>query len=287
MFETRVTIKKRDAYKQIVYGEVYVPMVPDSQGDYMTREEIERVAHAFLRKGTVESIDTEHSLKINGSGFVESFVVRKGDPDFIEGSWVVGIHIPDRQTWQDVLDGKINGFSMYGTGERVEKVVEIEIPDDGRLYGTTQPSQDELTTHSHEYYVEFDSNGKFLGGQTDEIEGHSHQIVKGTATEASGGDRHNHRFNMIDLLYKKCGPTDKMKKYKTKKDDMTQGDIEPTTGQLQKHCEPCTTPKDCMREGRCQLSYEKTEPEIVKAVLPDGTMLVGNARWVAEQIAIR
>src|SRR4051812_1507718 len=90
-----VDIKKTDDERQLVYGEVYIPMVPDTHGDFMTAPNIEKAAHDFLRRGNVKSIDTEHNLDDNGSEVVESFIARSGDPDFIEGAWVVGVHIVD------------------------------------------------------------------------------------------------------------------------------------------------------------------------------------------------
>jgi hypothetical protein len=200
--EVRVAIVKRDAKKQIVYGEVYVPYVPDSQGDFMTPDEIERVAHEFLKKGDTTAIDTEHNLTRSGSAVVESFVARSGDPDFTAGAWVLGVHIPDKDHWAKAERGEIGGFSMYGTGRRVQRVVEVDIPDDGVLFGKTADSHGD-GAHSHEYALDFDANGAFLGGETDEVNGHSHVIRKGTVTEP-GPDGHRHRFSFIENLSKGC-----------------------------------------------------------------------------------
>lgn len=196
--EVRVSIKKIDKQKQIVMGEVYVPFVPDSQGDFMGPEEIERVAHNFLKKGAVEAFDTEHSLKRNGSAAVESFIARQGDTDFIPGSWVLGLHIPDSQTWGRVLSGDIGGFSMYGTGRREPRTVEIDLPDDGIVFGKTATSGSD--DHQHLYSLNFSDKGDFLGGETNEVAGHSHKIVKGTVTES--GNNHRHRFSFIDVFLK-------------------------------------------------------------------------------------
>ena len=211
--ETRVSITKTDAKKQMVWGEVYVPYVPDSQGDYMTPEEIERVAHNFLRKGDVKAIDTEHSLLRNGSVVVESFVAREGDADFAPGAWVLGVHIPDKAAWAKAESGEIGGFSMYGTGRRQQRIVEIEVPDDGVLFGKTAATSGDAA-HDHAYMLELGANGEFIGGETDEVNGHSHEIKKGTVTEP-GPDGHRHRFSFIDTLAKGCsGMTDEQKKWK-------------------------------------------------------------------------
>ena len=225
--ETRVTIKKLDAKKQIAYGEVYVPYVPDSQGDFMTPEEIERVAHNFLKKGDMTAIDTEHNLLRNGSAVVESFVARANDPDFASGAWVLGVHIPDKSHWAKAERGEIGGFSMYGTGRRQQRVVEIEIPDDGVLFGKTAATSGN-GAHEHMYALDFDDKGNFLGGETDEVNGHKHLIKKGTVTEA-GPDGHRHRFSFVENLVKGCsGMTKEQKKWKAIRENkarMKKGDF--------------------------------------------------------------
>lgn len=192
---TPTPILKTDAAKRIAYGVVYQPNVPDSHGDFMVAEEIEKMAHRFLSKGLVTSIDSEHNLVATGAVVVESFVARKGDEDFPEGAWVLGVHFPDEGQWADVVKGEIGGFSMYGKAMRAEEeVIEIELPDDGLLWGTTA----DYEGHSHRYVVKFDDDGNFLGGETDEVDGHTHTITKGTVTDEH--DDHRHRFNFLENL---------------------------------------------------------------------------------------
>lgn len=186
--------KKLDEDKQIVFAEVYAPDVVDSQGDYMGRAEIEKMAWRFMAHGRVTKVDTNHDLNDNGSIVIESFIARPNDPDYIDGSWVVGVHIPDAGLWEKVKKGELNGFSMYGGSARREKTLEIEIPDDGIIKGDTSESED----HAHEYNVRFDERGTFLGGHTDTVNGHTHRITKGTATEEEAG--HSHRFSYMEFL---------------------------------------------------------------------------------------
>lgn len=188
------TFSKADDEKQIVYAEVFAPGVIDSQGDFMTKSEIELMAWRFMAQGRITKVDTEHNLKENGSLVIESFVAREGDPDFIPGSWVVGVHIPDPELWEQVKKGELNGFSLQGAGQRTEKVLEIEIPDDGIIKGDTEESED----HSHYYIVQFDSDGRFLGGETSVVNGHKHSITKGTATEKVAG--HSHRYSFMEFI---------------------------------------------------------------------------------------
>ncbi len=191
--ERYVSISKVDADKQLAYGAVYMPMIPDSQGDFMTVEEIEKMAHRFMKDGLLRGIDTQHDLSDNGSIVVESFIVRKGDPDFIEGSWVAAVWVPD-DIWPLVKSGELGGFSMYGKGERIPTMITIEVPDDGILKGMTE----EMDDHDHRYVLRFDDEGNFLGGETSMVDGHSHTITKGTVTEEEDG--HRHRFSFVEAL---------------------------------------------------------------------------------------
>lgn len=186
-----VSIKKSDDDEQIVYGEVYAPGVPDSQGDFMTVETIKEMAHEFLRKGFVSRIDTNHDQTDNGSYVVESFIARDDDPVFIPHSWVIGVKIPDPSLWALVKSGELNGFSLDGYGIRVPKTVEMLIPD--VLTGMT----DEADGHTHEFFVRFNDEGVFIGGYTSPgPDGHIHRILRGTATEVEKD--HSHRFSFVE-----------------------------------------------------------------------------------------
>ncbi len=90
----------------------------------------------------------------------------------------------------------LGGFSMYGAGMREKRQVEIEIPEDGIVKGDTY--QDGDSTHQHEFTVEINDSGGIVKGYTDTINGHSHKISKGTATEESAG--HKHRYSFIEAL---------------------------------------------------------------------------------------
>ncbi len=197
--ERYVEIKKIDEEKQLAYGEVYIPMIPDSQGDFMTEAEIEKMAHKFMKDGLLRGVDTQHDLQDNGSIVVESFIVRKDDPDFpIPGTWVAAVWVPD-EIWPLVKSGELGGFSMYGTGERIPTMITIEVPDNGILKGVTDTADD----HTHKYSLRFNDEGAFLGGETDVgPDGFAHNITKGTVTEEAGPEdsKHRHRFSFVEAL---------------------------------------------------------------------------------------
>ena len=188
-----VSICKTDEDRQLAYGEVYIPMIPDSQGDFMTEIEIEKMAHRFMKNQLLYGVDTEHDMADNGSVVVESFIAREGDPDFMKGAWVAAIWVPD-ELWPLVKSGELGGFSMYGGGERIPTMITIEVPDDGIMKGETSEMED----HFHKFTLRFDEVGNFLGGETNTVNGHAHKITKGTVTDKE--DDHRHRFSFVEAL---------------------------------------------------------------------------------------
>jgi Putative phage serine protease XkdF len=186
-----VLIKKLDAEEQVVFGEVYAPGFPDSQGDFMSAEEVKKMAYNFMRKGVTSNIDVNHSQDPSGSYVVESFIARPDDPTFLPDSWVIGVKISDAHTWGLVKSGELNGFSLDGVGVRTDAVFEIEMPE--LLKGET----DDVNGHTHSFVVKFDEAGNFLGGHTNPgPNGHVHLILHGTVTEKT--ENHTHRFSFVE-----------------------------------------------------------------------------------------
>ena len=189
----RIPTVKSDQQEELhlVYGEVYAPDRPDSQGEFMRPDEIRKMAHEFVRSGKMDQIDVLHDNKVvEGCSVVESFIAQKGDPTFLEGAWVVAVHVPDEKLWQSIKRGDINGFSMEALVQKTVRDVEIEIPPVVR--GKTSKSDN----HEHTFYVTYGSDGKFRGGTTDVVNNHTHKILAGTHTETVEG--HNHRFSSVD-----------------------------------------------------------------------------------------
>ena len=190
---TTFVVKTDAPDQQLVFGEVYSPDRPDAQGEFMRAPEIERMAHEFVRKGRVGQIDVMHDNRVvPGLCIVESFIARKGDPDFLEGAWVIGMHVPDEQLWQKIKKGEINGFSMEAMVSRHDQDLQIDVPP--VVTGRTSKSED----HEHQYYVTYDDAGRFKGGTTDMAAGHLHTIIAGTHTQTVNS--HSHRFSSVDSL---------------------------------------------------------------------------------------
>lgn len=179
--------------QRIVWAEVYAPNIPDSDGDFMDEETIMKMAYKFMKDMNLKKIDVQHKNDlVDGACVVESFIAREGDPHFIAGSWVVGVQIDNDEVWGRVKKGEINGFSIEAMVQRSPAELEIELPP--VLHGKTMKSED----HEHEFFVTYDEEGNFKGGYTNDVNGHRHQIVKGTVTEATNG--HTHRFSFVENL---------------------------------------------------------------------------------------
>lgn len=189
-----LAFKKDEVRKRLIWAEVYAPDRPDSDGEFMRAPEIEKMAYKFMKSKQLEAIDTQHTqINEDGCCVVESFIARKGDPDFIEGSWVVAIHVDNDVLWEQVEKGEINGLSMEALVVREPQEVEMEVPP--ILSGVTQKSED----HEHEFLVSYSPEGVFKGGRTTTVDGHYHDIKRGTITEEVNG--HTHRFSHVEGLH--------------------------------------------------------------------------------------
>ena len=185
-----IAFKKADAELQVVWGEVFAPGLPDSQGDIMNTDDIREMMFRFMKADRLRKIDVRHSTAESGCQVVECFQARDSDPDFIPGSWVLGVWCTEA-TWAEVKKGELNGFSLDGIGVRIDTTIEIDMPE--LLTGETA----EAAGHHHSFVVKYDEAGHYCGGCTGPApDGHVHAIVKGAATEMAEG--HNHRFSFVE-----------------------------------------------------------------------------------------
>jgi len=191
----KVVIKSEE--ERLVLGEVYSPMIVDTDEEVATAEEIKKMAYRFMVERSTHNVDVSHDGLPSGCVIVESFIARKGDPDgFIEGAWVIGAKIEPDELWAQVKKGELNGFSLKGGSNKVPAEVEVVIWK--KLQGVTEKSADStpLPPHVHEMMVEFDENGKVVPTVTEEELGHEHDIRRTTATERFLD--HSHRLVLVE-----------------------------------------------------------------------------------------
>ncbi len=129
-FATFGRILKADADSHFVTGIVYEPMVEDTQGNYMTEEEITKAAYWFAKNGN--QVDLQHCFeKCDGAAVVESYVAKcdmeiEGEA-VRKGTWIMTMEITDTDVWESIQKGEITGFSMGGMGVYSEEDVELPV----------------------------------------------------------------------------------------------------------------------------------------------------------------
>ena len=117
-----VDFAKVDDEKRVVIGPVLVPDVEDSQGDTVSKEDIEEAAHNFMIMS--QEIQRQHNDEDTGVQVVESYIAPQDlelNGDVItKGTWMMGVHIPESRDdiWKAVKSGDLTGFSIRGTGTR-------------------------------------------------------------------------------------------------------------------------------------------------------------------------
>lgn len=114
MTELTAPITLKDKMKRIVYGPVLIPGEADSDGDVVSKEKIEEVAHTFVEE--YGNMDVHHSLN-NVGKLVESYVLPHDMPvdqgDVLPaGTWMLGTRVTNDAAWKDVVEGKLAGFSI-------------------------------------------------------------------------------------------------------------------------------------------------------------------------------
>ena len=122
-------ILKADVDTHYVTGIVYEPLTEDTDGNFMTAEEIQKAARWFVKNG--DKVDIQHSYEAaEGATVVESYITpcdfMISDTPVIKGTWVMTVEIDNAQLWDAVQKGEITGFSMGGVGKYSEEDVNLD-----------------------------------------------------------------------------------------------------------------------------------------------------------------
>lgn len=112
----------------LVTGIVYEPMTKDTDGNFMTAEEIEKTAHWYLKNG--KNVDIQHCYEAaEGVDVVESFVTKSdtkiGEETVKTGTWIMTMEVRNDGIWKSIEKGEITGFSMGGFGAVSKEESEI------------------------------------------------------------------------------------------------------------------------------------------------------------------
>jgi len=114
-------IIKADKARQIVYGVFLWPNKADTDGDIISDEDIEKVAHKFLIE--YRDIDEMHKKETLDAEIVESFIAWMDNLEYFgktlkKGAWAGAIHVNDKKVWSKIEKGEYKGFSVRISGRR-------------------------------------------------------------------------------------------------------------------------------------------------------------------------
>ena len=113
--------------KHMVIGPVLIPDMPiyrnqDGEEFYIqfSKESIERLAYNYIKQGyNMTSFTAQHQYPVNEVYIVESWLkTTENDKsndlgfDCPIGTWFVGAKVNNLDVWEDIKDGKMNGFSV-------------------------------------------------------------------------------------------------------------------------------------------------------------------------------
>ena len=122
-------IVKADSETHYVTGVVYEPLAEDTDGNFMTEDEIRKAAHWFAKHG--DQVDIQHSFKAeDGVTVVETYIAPSdltvGEELITKGTWLLTVEINDSDIWEAVEKGEITGFSMGGVGKYGKEDIDLD-----------------------------------------------------------------------------------------------------------------------------------------------------------------
>jgi hypothetical protein len=97
---------------------------------YFSKETVEKIAQKFLEENNQHNTDINHDDNISTENtLLESWIVEDPDMDksksmgfnVPEGTWMTSYKINNQETWKQIKEGKLNGFSI--TGQFIESTV--------------------------------------------------------------------------------------------------------------------------------------------------------------------
>jgi len=117
-----LSVLKADDEARVVYGIVLEPDVEDSQGDVVSKEDVEIAAHRYLYQQGLAIGDQHRKMAPETVRPVESYIApcdfQMGGQVVKAGSWVLAAHVPDDNLWEQVKKGHKGAWSVGGSGRR-------------------------------------------------------------------------------------------------------------------------------------------------------------------------
>ncbi len=127
-FEHKVNSTKFKSETSGTQGRLYVtlmePDIQDSQGDFYSKDEIQKACDHFAKHGLVGKCDVNHNMQpVPEFSVVENYILKTADkehfPDTKVGAWVQVLKCENlgSELWQKVEKGEFKGVSIYGRAD--------------------------------------------------------------------------------------------------------------------------------------------------------------------------
>ena len=117
----------KDLDRRIVYGPVLIPDLPDTDGDIVSAEKIEQVAHRFMEEyRLMEHMHTLESIARPVESYIAPQDLTLGEAFIPKGSWVAGAKVTNDAAWKDVKSGVLTGFSIVAVPTAATKKTAVE-----------------------------------------------------------------------------------------------------------------------------------------------------------------
>lgn len=147
MSEQPILLKTVNEEERILIGLVLEPNKPiyrnqDGEEFYVTFDEatVKELSYEFYKSGFHKNSSLEHSEKIDGVTFVESWIIEDSKNDksaalglsYPKGSWMATMKVDSDEIWEDYIKlGKVKGFSVDAlvTLEEVKFKSDIKMSD--------------------------------------------------------------------------------------------------------------------------------------------------------------
>lgn len=128
-FQTYGEIIKTDNNTHYVTGVVYEPMTEDTDGNFMTADEILKAEKYYSEN--FGNIDIQHSFEpCENLTLVDSWITKCdctiNGQDVKSGSWLMTVKVEDNSLWEQITKGEITGFSMGGVGVYSDEDVDLQ-----------------------------------------------------------------------------------------------------------------------------------------------------------------
>ena len=142
-----IELKVVDDAKKEVIGLALVPnkkILRRIQGKDFTisfsEQTIEKVQELYMKNLYLNNVTVDHEKKVDGVSLIESWIVEdvKNDKsnmynlNAVKGAWVVKMKIYNDEVYEGVKLGKLNGFSIEGMFDGLDKL-QMEQTEDAQL----------------------------------------------------------------------------------------------------------------------------------------------------------